>query len=162
MPAFQTVFKPSRMLQTTIMVLHVSAVGVCLYGFYGVMMWLGLLGLGVSWFYAQHHAGLKGQKVITQIAIDRAQRAVVWMGQKEKTAFAAVLEPSSLVSHYVLFLHWDMGEGRKVWQLVLPDMLERDAHRRLRVWARWCQDSGLSEQTNGVWEQEAIGRTSRQ
>lgn len=140
MRAFQTALKPSRMLQTTAMVLHVAAVVVCLYGFYGAMMWLGLLGLGVSWFYVLYHAGLKGKTAITQIAIDRSQRAVVWVGQ-EKTAFVAVLGPSSLVSRHVLFLHWDTGEGRKVWQLVLPDMLEREAHRRLRVWARWCQDN---------------------
>lgn len=137
MRAFQTALKPSHGLKIMVLVLHLAAVVMCAAWFYGAMFWLGLLGLAVSLAYAWYHAGLKGDQAVKQIAVNRLQQAAIFVG-REQTAFEAVLGGASLVTRYVLFLQWHTG-SRIIWQLVLPDMLDKETHRRLRVWARWCQ-----------------------
>ncbi|WP_165008228.1 protein YgfX [Neisseria yangbaofengii] len=137
MRAFQTALKPSRSLKITVSVLHLLAAVMCAAWFYGVMLWLGLLGLTVSFVYARYHTDLKGNQAVKQIAVNRLQQAAIFIG-REQTAFEAVLGDASLVTHHVLFLQWHAG-SRTIWQLVLPDMLDKETHRRLRVWARWCQ-----------------------
>ncbi|PSJ80357.1 protein YgfX [Neisseria iguanae] len=145
--AFQTALTPSRSLKTAVIVLHLIAAVMCAAWFYGAMLWLGLLGLMVSSAYAWRHAGLKGRKAVTQIAVNRLQQAAIFVG-REQTAFEAVLGGSSLVTRYVLFLQWHTG-SRTMWQLVLPDMLDNETHRRLRVWARWCQAENPVKQKSG-------------
>lgn len=109
----------------------------CAAWFYGAMLWLGLAGLAASSVYAWHHAGLKGNQAVKQIAVNRLQQAAIFVGSGQ-TAFEAVLGDASLVTRRMLFLQWHTG-SRTIWQLVLPDMLDKESHRRLRVWARWCQ-----------------------
>ncbi|WP_416192183.1 protein YgfX [Neisseria sp. CCUG12390] len=140
MRAFQTALKPSRSLKTAVAVLHLAATAVCAVWVYGVMLWLGLLGLAASFVYAWRNANLQGRQAVTKISVDRLQKAVIFIGQ-EQTPLEAVLGGSSLVTRHILFLQWNTG-SRTVWQLVLPDMLGKESHRRLRVWARWC---GLQE-----------------
>ncbi|WP_416189200.1 protein YgfX [Neisseria sp. CCUG17229] len=137
MRAFQMALKPSRSLKIMVLVLHLAAAVMCAAWFYGVMFWLGLLGLAVSLAYAWYHADLKGNQAVKQIAVNRLQQAAIFVS-REQTAFEAVLGGASLVTRHVLFLQWHTG-SRTIWQLVLPDMLDKETHRRLRVWARWCQ-----------------------
>lgn len=137
MRAFQTALRPSRLLQMVVIVLHLVAVAACVAWFYGAMMWLGLLGLAGSFVYAWHNANLQSQQAVWQISVNRLQQAALVIGRDEM-ALKATLGGSSLITRHILFLQWDTG-NRKIWQLVLPDMLDAESHRRLRVWARWCQ-----------------------
>lgn len=137
MRAFQTALKPSLSLQTAAAVLHLTAALVCAVWFYGAMMWAGLCGLAASYAYARRSAKLQGRFAVRKIAVNRLQQASVFVGSEE-TAFEAVLGGASLLTRHVLFLQWDTG-SRRIWQLVLPDMLDAESHRRLRVWARWCR-----------------------
>ena len=137
MPAFQTALSPSLRLRCAVVLLHLAAAGVCILYFYGSMLWVGLIGLAGSFAHAWRVVGLRSRETVHKIVIAPQQRAVIFIG-KESIAFEAVLLPSSVVTRYALFLHWDTG-SRRIWQPVLADMAERDSYRRLRVWTRWCQ-----------------------
>ena len=137
MRAFQTALKPSRSLKIMVLALHLLAAVMCAVWFYGAMFGLGLFGLALSSVFTWYHADLRGHQTVKQIAVNRLQQAAIFIG-REQTAFEAVLGGASLVTRHVLFLQWHTG-SRTIWQLVLPDMLDKEAHRRLRVWARWCQ-----------------------
>lgn len=147
MRAFQTALKPSLLLQTAVIALHIAASAACAAWFYGAMMWLGLLGLAFSFAYAWGYANLQAAQSVRKISVSRLQQAAVFVG-RDGTALEAVLGGSSLITRHILFLQWDTG-SRTVWQLVLPDMLDAESHRRLRVWARWCQPREDTRQANG-------------
>jgi toxin CptA len=55
-----------------------------------------------------------------------------------KTAVPAILCPDSMVRAKLMALHWQTAKG-SVYQLLLPDMMDAQAWRRLQVWVRWCQ-----------------------
>ena len=49
------------------------------------------------------------------------------------------LQDSSMLTVCALFLQWNV-DGKIVKHCILPDMADRDAYRRLKVWARWCRE----------------------
>lgn len=147
MRAFQTAFKPSRSLKTAVLALHSAAAAVCGVWFHGIMMWCGFFGLAAACAYAWRTANLKGRHAVRRVAVNRLQQAAVSVGQDE-TVSDAVLGGASLVTQHVMFLQWDSG-SRRIWQLVLPDMLDAENHRRLRVWARWCQEENRPSEKRG-------------
>jgi len=56
--------------------------------------------------------------------------------------------PSSFVASYLTILNYRV-EGKR-WQrsvLLLPDNVEQDAFRRLRVWLRWARQTSLATET---------------
>ena len=138
MRAFQTTLKPSRSLKALSVLLHLSAVAVCLIWFYGWMMWLGLTALAGSFAYAWRSVNFQTQNAVRKIIIDRQYRATVYLNVEEKGR-SAVLQDSSMLTVYALFLQWNV-DGKIVKHCILPDMADRDAYRRLKVWARWCRE----------------------
>ena len=61
----------------------------------------------------------------------------------------AEIHPSSFVTPYLAVLNYCV-EGRRVLShlLIVPDRVDADGFRRLRVWLRWrCSGQGLEEKT---------------
>ena len=102
------------------------------------MMWLGLAALTGSFAYALHSVNFHAQNAVRKIIIDRQYRATVYLNGEEEGR-SAVLQDSSMLTVYALFLQWNV-DGKIVKHCILPDMADRDAYRRLKVWARWCRE----------------------
>ena len=136
MRAFQTTLKPSRSLKVLSVLLHLSAVAVCLIWFYGWMMWFGLAALAGSFVHAWRVVNLRTAGAVKKIAIDRHARASVFCGDGEGQG--AVLDGATMLTPYALFLQWN-ADGKTIRQCVTPDMADKESYRRLKVWARWCQ-----------------------
>lgn len=143
MRAFQTALRPSRILNILTVSLHSASLAVCLTWFYGRMMWFGLAALAASYAYSLRITNLKHRHAITAITIDRDGQAEIVSG-KEKTAKAAALSGSSMVTPYALFLQWDTG-GKTVHQCIMPDMTDKESYRRLKVWVLWRQPKKTAE-----------------
>ncbi|HEZ0728681.1 TPA: transcriptional regulator FolI [Neisseria meningitidis] len=143
MRAFQTALRPSRILNILTVSLHSASLAVCLTWFYGWMMWFGLAALAASYAYSLRITNLKHRHAITAITIDRDGQAEIVSG-KEKTAKAAALAGSSMVTPYALFLQWDTG-GTTVSQCIIPDMTDKESYRRLKVWILWRQPKKTAE-----------------
>lgn len=143
MRAFQTALRPSRILNILTVSLHSASIAVCLTWFYGRMMWFGLAALAASYAYSLRITNLKHRHAITAITIDRDGQAEIVSG-KEKTAKAAALSGSSMVTPYALFLQWDTG-GTTVSQCIIPDMTDKESYRKLKVWVLWRQPKKTAE-----------------
>lgn len=102
------------------------------------MMWLGLAALVGSFAYAWHCVNFHTQNAVRKIIIDLQYRATVYLNGEEEGR-SAVLQDSSMLTVYALFLQWKVDE-KMVKHCILPDMADRDAYRRLKVWARWCRE----------------------
>nr|WP_257619060.1 protein YgfX [Neisseria meningitidis] len=135
--------RPSRILNILTVSLHSASLAVCLTWFYGRMMWFGLAALAASYAYSLRITNLKHRHAITAITIDRDGQAEIVSG-KEKTAKAAALSGSSMVTPYALFLQWDTG-GTTVSQCIIPDMTDKESYRRLKVWILWRQPKKTAE-----------------
>ncbi|WP_118819149.1 protein YgfX [Neisseria lactamica] len=143
MRAFQTALKPSRILNILTISLHSVSIAVCLTWFYGRMMWFGLAALLASFIHSLRITNLKNRRAVTAVIIDRDGQAEIVSG-KEKTAKAATLEGSSMVTPYALFLQWDTG-GKTVRHCITPDMADKESYRRLKVWVLWRQPKKTAE-----------------
>lgn len=143
MRAFQTALRPSRILNILTVSLHSASLAVCLTWFYGWMMWFGLAALVASYAYSLRITNLKNRRAVTAVIIDRDGRAEIVSG-KEKTAKAAALSGSSMVTPYALFLQWDTS-GKTVSQCIMPDMTDKESYRRLKVWVLWRQPKKTAE-----------------
>ncbi|WP_308074820.1 protein YgfX [Neisseria polysaccharea] len=143
MRAFQTALKPSRILNILTVSLHAASLAVCLTWFYGRMMWFGFAALVASYAYSLRITNLKHRHAVTSVIIDRDGQAEIVSG-KEKTAKAATLAGSSMVTPYALFLQWDTG-GKTVSQCIMPDMTDKESYRRLKVWVLWRQPKKTAE-----------------
>lgn len=143
MRAFQTALRPSRILNILTVSLHAASLAVCLTWFYGRMMWFGLAALVASYAYSLRITNLKHRHAITAITIDRDEQAEIVSG-KDKTAKAAALSGSSMVTPYALFLQWDTG-GKTVRQCIMPDMTDKESYRKLKVWVLWRQPKKTAE-----------------
>ena len=99
------------------------------------MMWLGLAALAGSFAYAWHSVNFQTQNAVRKIIIDRQYRATVYLNGEEEGR-SAVLQDSSMLTVYALFLQWNV-DGKMIKHCILPDMADRDAYRRLKVWPRW-------------------------
>lgn len=143
MRAFQTALKPSRILNILTILLHSASIAVCLTWFYGRMMWFGLAALLASFIHSLRITNLKNRRAVTAVIIDRDGRAEIVSG-KEKTAKAATLAGSSMVTPYALFLQWDTG-SKTVRHCITPDMADKESYRRLKVWVLWRQPKKTAE-----------------
>ncbi|HGG9327047.1 TPA: protein YgfX [Neisseria meningitidis] len=143
MRAFQTALRPSRILNILTVSLHSASLAVCLTWFYGRMMWFGLAALAANYAYSLKITNLKHRHAITAITIDRDGQAEIVSG-KEKTAKAATLAGSSMVTPYALFLQWDTG-GKTVRHCIMPDMTDKESYRKLKVWVLWRQPKKTAE-----------------
>ena len=110
MRAFQTTLKPSRSLKALSVLLHLSAVAVCLIWFYGWMMWFGLVALAGSFVHAWRVVNLRTAGAVKKIAIDR-HRALPCFAETEKGR-ARCWTVRTMLTPYALFLQWN-ADGKR-------------------------------------------------
>lgn len=109
-----------------------------------------LLGAGIA-LHALHAITLDGwplrQSAIGGIELTDACELRVRdiAGQWQKAA----IHPSSFVTPYLTVLNFRIEGQRRLRHLIIvPDRVDADAFRHLRVWLRWrCGGAGLEEKT---------------
>ncbi|WP_144235328.1 protein YgfX [Snodgrassella alvi] len=99
--------------------------------------WQCLLWL-LAWLFSALWAGygLRQTRVKRIKISQQGQVSLVLMHRK--TAIPAILCSGSMVRAKLMALQWQTAKG-SVHQLLLPDMMDAQAWRRLQVWVRWCQ-----------------------
>ncbi|PIT11967.1 hypothetical protein BGI40_07170 [Snodgrassella communis] len=99
--------------------------------------WQRLLWL-LAWIFSALWAGYGlRQTQVKRIEISQqGQVSLVFMHRK--TAMPAILCSGSMIRAKMMAMQWQTARGR-VYQLLLPDMMDAQAWRRLQVWGRWCQ-----------------------
>ena len=137
MQAFQAALRPSHYLCSANLVLHGTAGWLAWVYFYSWPRWLLCIGLLCSLLWAWHQQCRRHADTVLRIDVDAHGRAAVLTGNG--VAYAATLQPGSLVLRHALVLHWDIGD-RRVRHWVSADMTDAEAFRRLKVWARWAQE----------------------
>lgn len=135
MQAFTIEWQPSRVGKTAVWVLHGAAVFVCLGWFRGIGLFLGMILLMASAYWAWQQQNLLAKTAIAALEVDEQGYAAVRLVHERNWVDTELLA-GSLIHPYVCFLAWRIHE-RTVWQCVLPDMTDADAYRRLLVWARF-------------------------
>lgn len=135
MQAFVLNSQPSRVLQTASILFHLMSWLVCCVYFDGVISVLGIILLSIHFIYSLKSARLSHANAVSRIEIDERGRATIFLPQ-QNLAVEAVLQQDSLIHQYACFLHWQT-EQHHIWQCLLPDMTDKQAFRRLRVWAKF-------------------------
>ncbi|MCP2041851.1 toxin CptA [Neisseria sp. HSC-16F19] len=133
MQAFCVRPHPPRLLKRAGVLLHAAGLAAVLCYSDGLWraLWLAAWTAAALWFYRYR----RGSGVLA-VHIDTGGRAA--LETDEGVSFAVRLRPGSLISPYLMILHWQ-GDGRVWWQALTRDMTDADAWRRLTVWARWMQ-----------------------
>ncbi|WP_239324230.1 protein YgfX [Snodgrassella gandavensis] len=126
--------RPSFGAQCLAVGMHGLALGVIVLYSIG---WQRLLWL-LAWLFSALWAGygLRQNKVKRIEISQQGQASLVLMHRK--TAIPAILCSGSMVRAKLMALQWQTARG-SVYQLLLPDMMDALAWRRLQVWVRWCQ-----------------------
>lgn len=129
---FQAAFRVSKMRKALILCMFI--VGVCgVMGYFGGMMrWLLLAAmiLTTAWAWREPHQ-------VHHLMVDEFYQAWLLLADEEVLHEATLLS-GSLIHRWGCFLKWRC-DGRVFWQVVLPDMLDGDVFRRLRVWTMFGQ-----------------------
>lgn len=92
------------------------------------------------------HAWQATPRAIVGLEISEDCRA--WLIDRTDTAQPAELLPSSVVMPWLTVLNF--REPGKRWPralVIVPDRVDADPYRRLRVWLRWRCRSGAGEET---------------
>lgn len=116
-----------------------------------LLLWLGLVWLGLWWAMSGVMLAVamlmalaigvwnwQEYPIIKHLHIDEAHQAWLMLHHDEHNWHAAQLLSGSLIHRWGCFLRWRCGQG-VYWQMVLPDMLDTESYRRLRVWALFGQ-----------------------
>lgn len=140
---FQAAFRVSKMRKALIFLLFVLMV-VCVWTYFlGVSRWclLAASGAAAAWAWREPCA-------VRHLWVDEFYQAWLLLGDETNCLtknkkisehqsdnfIQAELLAGSLIHRWGCFLKWRC-DGRVFWQVVLPDMLDGDTFRRLRVWA---------------------------
>lgn len=136
MQAFEVPLRLSRVVYGLTFGLHGAALVLAVGYFEGGLRLVLCLAVVLSALWAWLGLSARAEHAIVAIVVDAHGAASI--GLQNGLALEATLLPSSMVSRCGLVLHWDTGQ-RRLRHVVLPDMTEADAFRRLKVWARWGQ-----------------------
>ena len=128
-------WQPSRIGKLVIYALHIMAFLACLWCFRGILLFLGVILLAASAYWAWQQQNLLAKTAIVALEIDEQGYAAIRM-VNERCWIDTELLAGSLIHSHICFLAWRIHE-RTVWQCVLPDMTDANAYRRLLVWARF-------------------------
>lgn len=95
----------------------------------------------------RQHVQRAGRRSVRAIRLN-AECEISLQGQ-DGTWQKATLQPSSFVSPYLSVLNFQLeGEKRVRHVVVLPDAVDAEQFRQLRVWLRWkCKSSDLLQKT---------------
>lgn len=130
---FQAILYPSLWRKMMIGALALAMLGCALMYFQGMRLVVLLLALGLATTWAW-----RDPLPVRHIVIDDEYRAWLLLHQDDETLHEAELLAGSLIHRWGCFLKWRCN-GRVFWLAVLPDMLDADGFRKLRVWARFGQ-----------------------
>ena len=137
MQAFSVNWQPSPLGKAMVWLLHGMAILACLWWFRGIVLFLGIILLVASAYWAWQQQNLSAKDAIVALEVDEQGHAAVRLVH-ERHWIDTELLAGSLIHRRICFLAWRICE-RTVWQCVLPDMTDADAYRRLLVWARFGQ-----------------------
>lgn len=130
---FQAAFRISKIRKALIICwFTLSIISVWVY-FWGATRWglLAALTLAAAWAWREPHT-------IRHLMVDDDYQAWLLPSHQPDELIEAELLSGSLIHRWGCFLKWRC-DNRVIWQLVLPDMLDADTFRRLRVWATFGQ-----------------------
>lgn len=147
MPAFSASLRTSRGLLGVCVLLHVAMMILVGCLFAGWLAWLAVSALLIACIWAVRGVSLRGQHAITAVMVDAQGRAALLL-RHNSLMTPAQLQGDSRVGRWLIVLHWRSTEG-SYWQVVLPDMTDAQSFRRLKVWARWCQDEQPAPPADG-------------
>lgn len=129
---FQAAFRPSRWRRIFLLILFFCTLFCIVWYFSGTPFWLlcTLLCATSAWAW-------RDPNPVRHLQVDADFQAWLLLNDDEHL-YAATLLSGSLIHRWGCCLRWQCAE-RIFWQWVLPDMLDADAFRRLRVWAAFGQ-----------------------
>ena len=144
--------KPSRYLAIGLTLGHLAAIGCVV--IVPLTFWLKLILSGMLVASLIHtltlHVWRSRASSIIALQCDRDGVAVIQMRSGEERE-ARVLG-SSFVASYLTIVLLKPNTNRRVHTLVvLPDMLEPDIFRQLRVWLKWRVGRGVEPEANAGW-----------
>ena len=137
--------KPSRCALYLVVIMHVLTLVAIVFYSTG---WLCLIWL-LAWLLSALWAGYGlRQGRVKKIEISSQGQASLLFAQGKAAVPAKLCCRGIVIRANMMALHWQTSRGR-VYQLLLPDMTDAQAWRRLQVWVRWCQpnntQSGLRQ-----------------
>ncbi len=133
----------SKQLLLLSMVLHVLTLFAILFASHGIWFWL-LLGLWLlSFIDSGYKIFLLYSKAILSINCHN-HMAVQGCLRCDSQFKRITLLPGSWIGPIGMIWHWQM-DGQRGWQVIMPDMLDKQSYRQLVVWARWCQQNNSDE-----------------
>lgn len=138
MKPIHLVLQPSRML--TVLLLSVSLAACLILLCMPVLSWLKasailLIGLATIWHVAKNALLLLSKSIIK---LELTSEAEFFVTQRDGQKIKAEVLTTSFVAWYLVMLNLKLPHSRLVRHVVLmPDMLDGEAFRQLRVWLRW-------------------------
>lgn len=138
MKPIHLVLQPSRML--TVLLLSVSLAACLILLCMPVLSWLKalailLISLATIWHVAKNALLLLSKSIIK---LELTSEAEFFVTQRDGQKIKAEVLTTSFVAWYLVMLNLKLPDGRLVRHVVLmPDMLDGEAFRQLRVWLRW-------------------------
>lgn len=138
MKPIHLVLQPSRML--TVLLLSVSLAACLILLCMPVLSWLKalailLISLATIWHVAKNALLLLSKSIIK---LELTSEAEFFVTQRDGQKIKAEVLTTSFVAWYLVMLNLKLPDSRLVRHVVLmPDMLDGEAFRQLRVWLRW-------------------------
>lgn len=129
---FQAAFRVSRIRRVGIVVWLILLCWGLSEALLDEMRWLamGLAVMMAIWAWRESHP-------IIHLSIDADYQAWLIFHHQEMV-YEAELLSGSLIYRWVCLLRWRC-DGKVYWHMILPDMLDKETFRRLRVWAVFGQ-----------------------
>lgn len=146
MKPIHLVLQPSRML--TVLLLSVSLAACLILLCMPVLSWLKalailLIGLATIWHVAKNALLLLSKSIIK---LELTTKAEFFVTQRDGQKIKAEVLTTSFVAWYLVMLNLKLPDSRLVRHVVLmPDMLDGEAFRQLRVWLRWGHHASAPE-----------------
>ena len=138
--------QPSRML--TVLLLSVSLAACLILLCMPVALWLKalailLVSLATIWHVAKNALLLLSNSIIK---LELTTKAEFFVTQRDGQKIKAEVLTTSFVAWYLVMLNLKLPDSRLVRHVVLmPDMLDGEAFRQLRVWLRWGHHASAPE-----------------
>lgn len=123
--------KPSKYLKAYLPGIHLLPLVLLLQPVaLGLMLRVIMLALLIVSFYYYWFNYLPGHNALKTL---RLRSDGIWVLEYEKYSKLASLKTNSFISGWLLILRFKTGNRKVLHQLILPDMLDRNNYRRLRL-----------------------------
>jgi toxin CptA len=131
--------RPSRTLAAALAVGHLLALGAAATGLPGAAASLVVLGLGLSLFHHLRLAMHRSALAVAALTLSADGRCAV--ADPAGAWLPAELTHSAVPAAWLAVLGARDNAGRSRTAVILPDAVDPEAFRRLRVWLRWRMTS---------------------